>query len=314
MRPRLAVGKSIGRIRSLQEATEQYSAYAASTVPKDFSLAGIKVLVDSANGAAYRTTPIVLAKLGAEVDLRFGLPDGFNINLDCGSTHPNTLSRLVLESGAAFGLAHDGDADRVLFCDEKGFPLDGDDLLAIAAIDLLARNHLRGNTLVATVMSNFGLDAVVRRHGGKVLRTNVGDRFVIDAMVEHQLNFGGEQSGHLIFRDYSTTGDGLIAALQVIAIMVRTGKTLGELRQILHKFPQALWNITVREKVPFEQFEVLMERMAEAESKLHGRGRVMLRYSGTKQKARLLLEGPDGDELNALAEGIMEELIRNIGA
>ena len=264
--PPLAVGKSIGRIRSIQEATEQYAAFAASTVPKDFSLAGIKVLVDSANGAAYRTTPIVLAKLGAEVDLRFGAPDGFNINLDCGSTHPATLSRLVQESGAAFGLAHDGDADRVLFCDEKGIPLDGDDLLAIAAADLLARNQLRGNTLVATVMSNFGLDEVLRRHGGKVLRTNVGDRFVIDAMVEHQLNFGGEQSGHLIFRDYSTTGDGLIAALQIIAIMVRTGKTLSELRQILHKFPQALWNITVREKLPFEQFERL--------DGANGRGRI----------------------------------------
>ena len=256
---------------------------------------------------------MVLAKLGAEVDLRFGFPDGFNINLDCGSTHPPTLSRLVQESGAAFGVAHDGDADRVLFCDEKGIPLDGDDLLAIASADLLARNQLRANTLVATVMSNFGLDEVLRRRGGKVLRTNVGDRFVIDAMVQHQLNFGGEQSGHIIFRDYSTTGDGLIAALQVMAIMARTGKTLSELRQILLKFPQVLWNITVREKVPFEQFGALTARMAEAESRLHGRGRVMLRYSGTEQKARLLLEGPDTDELNALAEGIMEELTRNIG-
>ena len=183
-----------------------------------------------------------------------------------------------------------------------------------AATDLLARNRLRANTLATTVMSNFGLDEVLRHHGGKVLRTNVGDRFVIDAMVEHQLNLGGEQSGHLIFRDYSTTGDGLIAALQVIAIMIRTGKTLGELRQILHKFPQVLWNITVREKVPFERCGALTERVAEAESRLHGRGRVMLRYSGTEQKARLLLEGPDPDELSALAEGIMEELTKNIGA
>ncbi len=217
--PRFAVGKSIGRIRKIQEATEQYAAFAIATVPKEFSLAGIKVVVDSANGAAYQTTPIVLAKLGAEVDLHFGAPDGFNINLDCGSTHPATLSRLVQHSGAAFGVAHDGDADRVLFCDEKGVPLDGDELLAIAAADLLTRNQLRANTLVATVMSNFGLDEVLRRHGGKVLRTDVGDRFVIDAMVQHQLNFGGEQSGHLIFRDFSTTGDGLIAALQIMAIM-----------------------------------------------------------------------------------------------
>ncbi|HEY1476425.1 MAG TPA: phosphoglucosamine mutase [Chthoniobacterales bacterium] len=312
--PRRAIGKSIGRIRQIQEATEQYVAFAASTVPKDFSLPGIKVLVDSANGAAYRTTPIVLSKLGAEVDLRFGTPDGFNINLDCGSTHPSTLSRLVQQSGAAFGIAHDGDADRVLFCDEQGVPLDGDELLAIAAADLLARNQLRGNTLVATVMSNFGLDEVLRRNGGKVLRTDVGDRFVIDAMVQHQLNFGGEQSGHLIFRDFSTTGDGLIAALQIMAIMVRTGKTLGELRQILHKFPQVLRNLTVREKLPFEQFGGLIKRVAEAESRLHGKGRVLLRYSGTEPKARLLLEGPDADELNELAEGIVRELAKNLGA
>jgi phosphoglucosamine mutase len=312
--PRRAIGKSIGRIRQIQEATEQYVAFAASTVPKDFSLPGIKVLVDSANGAAYRTTPIVLSKLGAEVDLRFGTPDGFNINLDCGSTHPSTLSRLVQQSGAAFGIAHDGDADRVLFCDEQGVPLDGDELLAIAAADLLARNQLRGNTLVATVMSNFGLDEVLRRNGGKVLRTDVGDRFVIDAMVQHQLNFGGEQSGHLIFRDFSTTGDGLIAALQIMAIMVRTGKTLGELRQILHKFPQVLRNLTVREKLPFEQFGGLTKRVAEAESRLHGKGRVLLRYSGTEPKARLLLEGPDADELNELAERIVGELAKNLGA
>ena len=312
--PRRAIGKSIGRIRQIQEATEQYVAFAASTVPKDFSLPGIKVLVDSANGAAYRTTPIVLSKLGAEVDLRFGTPDGFNINLDCGSTHPSTLSRLVQQMGAAFGIAHDGDADRVLFCDEQGVPLDGDELLAIAAADLLARNQLRGNTLVATVMSNFGLDEVLRRNGGKVLRTDVGDRFVIDAMVQHQLNFGGEQSGHLIFRDFSTTGDGLIAALQIMAIMARTGKTLSELRQILHKIPQVLRNLTVREKLPFEQFGGLTERVAEAKSRLHGKGRVILRYSGTEPKARLLLEGPDADELKELAEGIVEELAKNLGA
>jgi phosphoglucosamine mutase len=311
---RLAIGKSIGRIRQIQEATEQYVAFAVSTVPKDFSLPGIKVLVDSANGAAYRTTPIVLSKLGAEVDLRFGTPDGFNINLDCGSTHPSTLSRLVQQSGAAFGIAHDGDADRVLFCDEQGVPLDGDELLAIVAADLLARNQLRGNTLVATVMSNLGLDEVLRRNGGKVLRTDVGDRFVIDAMVQHQLNFGGEQSGHLIFRDFSTTGDGLIAALQIMAIMARTGKTLGELRQILHKFPQVLRNLTVREKLPFEQFGGLTARLAEAESRLHGKGRVLLRYSGTEPKARLLLEGPDVGELNELAEGIVGELAKHLGA
>jgi phosphoglucosamine mutase len=307
-------GKLIGRIRHLRESTERYAAFAASTVSKDFSLSGVKVSVDTANGAAYQTTPMVLARLGAEVDLHFGAPDGFNINQDCGSTHPATLSRLVQQSGAAFGVAHDGDADRVLFCDEKGVPLDGDELLAIAAVDLLSRNQLRANALAATVMSNFGLDELLHRHGGRVLRTDVGDPFVLDAMVQHQLNLGGEQSGHLIFRDFTTTGDGLIAALQIMMVMVRTGKPLSELRQVLHKFPQILRNITVREKLPFQQFDRLTARTAEAESRLQGKGRVLLRYSGTEKKARLLLEGPDADELNELADAIVEEVIKSLGA
>lgn len=310
----LPTGKSVGRIRRIKEATEEYAVFAATTVPKDFSLSGVKVVVDMANGAAYQTTPMVLAALGADVDLHSSAPDGFNINVDCGSTNPAALSRHVQESGGAFGLAHDGDADRLLFCDEHGFALDGDELLAIAALDLLPRNQLQKNTVVATVMSNFGLDEVLQRHGGKVFRTEVGDRFVMDALVQQRLNLGGEQSGHMVFRDFTTTGDGLIAALQIIAIMLRTGKPLSELRRVLKKFPQVLRNVTVREKAPFEQFDHLTERLREAESRLYGKGRVMLRYSGTEPKARLLLEGPDADELHKLADAIVEELVKNIGA
>jgi phosphoglucosamine mutase len=309
----LPAGKNIGRVRRIKEAIGEYASFAASTVPKDFSLSGVKIAIDMANGAAYQTTPMVLAMLGAEVDLCSGAPDGFNINLDCGSMHPAMLSRRVQETGAAFGLAHDGDADRLLFCDDDGVPLDGDELLAIAAVDLISQNQLQKNTLVATVMSNFGLDEVLKRHGGKVFRTEVGDRFVIEALVEQQLNLGGEQSGHLIFRDFSTTGDGLIAALQIIATISRTGKPLSELRQVLQKFPQILRNVTVRKKVPFEQFVGLTDRLREAEAKLDGRGRVVLRYSGTEPKARLLLEGPDRNELENLAEAILEELTKNLG-
>jgi phosphoglucosamine mutase len=310
----LPTGKSIGRIRRMEEAIEDYAAFAASTVPRDFSLAGIKVTVDTANGAAYQTTPLVLTMLGAAVDLHSGGPDGFNINADCGSTHPATLSRLVRESGAAFGIAHDGDADRLLFCDDRGIPLDGDELLAIAALDLLTRNQLHKNTVVATVMSNFGLDESLHQHDGKVFRTEVGDRFVIDALVQQSLNLGGEQSGHMVFRDFTTTGDGLIAALQIIAIMLRTDKPLSELRRVLNKFPQILCNVEVRKKVPFEKFPVLMEQLREAEVTLKGKGRVMLRYSGTEPKARLLLEGPDADELHRLADPIVQELVKNLGA
>jgi phosphoglucosamine mutase len=310
----LPTGKSVGRIRRIKEATEEYVAFAASTVPKDFSLSGVKVAVDLANGAAYRTTPMMLAMLGADLDLHSGAPDGFNINADCGSTHPATLARLVQESGAAFGIAHDGDADRILFCDDHGLALDGDELLAIAAVDLLQRHRLQKNTVVATVMSNFGLNELLHRHGGKVFRTEVGDRFVMEAMVQQQLNLGGEQSGHLIFRDFTTTGDGLIAALQIIAIMLRSGKPLSELRRVLNKFPQVLRNVTVRAKAPFEQFDRLIERLRETEYRLNGKGRVMLRYSGTEPTVRLLLEGPDADELHKLAEAIVEELVKSLGA
>jgi len=309
-----APGKSVGRIRRLKDSVEQYAAFAASTVPKGFSLSGTTIAFDGANGAAYETTPLVLTRLGAQVKSIAGMPDGCNINRECGSTHPEAISALVRKTGAAFGFAHDGDADRVLFCDETGDPMDGDDLLAIAGADLLVRGQLREKTLVATVMSNFGLDAVLNGRGGKVLRTSVGDRYVMDAMIQHELNFGGEQSGHIVFRDFSTTGDGLVAALQLMDIMQRTGKPLSELRKVLKKFPQILRNVTVREKLPFEQFSGLMKQVAEAQSKLAGRGRVLLRYSGTEPKARLLLEGPREVELEELAEGIMKELARNLGA
>jgi phosphoglucosamine mutase len=311
--PRLPTGKSIGRIRRLRDSIEQYAAFACSTVPKGFSLCGTTIAIDAANGAAHETTPMVLSKLGARIELISTMPDGFNINEECGSTHPERLCELVRKTGAAFGIAHDGDADRLLFCDETGNPLDGDELLAIAGVDLLSRGQLRENTLVATVMSNFGLDAVLNDRGGKVLRTNVGDRHVMDALIRHELNFGGEQSGHLVFKDFTTTGDGLVSALQFMDIMQRTGKPLSKLRTVMKKFPQILRNIVVREKLPFEQFSGLTNQIAEARSRLTGNGRVLLRYSGTEPLARLLLEGPDAGELDKLADGIIQELTKNLG-
>jgi phosphoglucosamine mutase len=310
---RAAPGKSVGRIRRLKDSVEQYAAFAISTVPKGFSLSGTTIAVDAANGAAYETTPLVFAKLGAQIELMAAMPKGLNINEKCGSTHPQGLCDLVRKTGAAFGVAHDGDADRVLFCDETGDPLDGDDLLAMAGVDLLSRGQLRQKTLVATVMSNFGLDPVLNDRGGRVLRTKVGDRYVMDALIQHDLNFGGEQSGHLIFKDFITTGDGLVSALQFMELTKRTGKPLSELRKVLKKFPQILRNVVVREKLPFEQFSDLMKQIAEAQSKLAGNGRVFLRYSGTEPKARLLLEGPDAGQLDDLAEAIIQELTKNLG-
>jgi phosphoglucosamine mutase len=309
---RLPTGKGIGRIRRLPEATEAYAEFAAATLPEGLSLKGVKIALDMANGAAYQTTPMALAKLGAEIDLHYATPDGFNINVECGSTHPDTLRRIVQESGAAFGIAHDGDADRVLFCDEHGSALDGDELLAIASVDLIEQNRLEKNTLVATVMSNCGLDDLLRRHSGCVLRTAVGDRFVVDALLQQQLNLGGEQSGHIIFRDFSTTGDGLISALQIIGVLLRSRRPLSELRRVLSKYPQVLRNIAVGEKVPFEKIGALDAKIQEARTRLKGRGRVMLRYSGTELKARLLLEGPDASELEQLADWIVEEFANNV--
>jgi phosphoglucosamine mutase len=306
-------GARVGRIRAMPQATEEYVAFALASVPKCFSLRGWKIALDLANGAAFRTTPLALDRLGADLAIQAGEPNGVNINEDCGSTHPEALSALVRNNRSVLGIAHDGDADRLLFCDELGYPLDGDELLAIAAAHLLRKGELRSNTVVTTIMSNFGLDTLLHRLGGKVLRTAVGDRPVIETMVKNDLNLGGEQSGHLIFRDFATTGDGLISALQILVIMEASGKRLSELRAVLEKFPQEQRNIPVRKKLPFEQFPAVMKQLGSAEALLAGSGRVLLRYSGTEPKARLLLEGPNQETLKRLADDIQTEIEAALG-
>jgi phosphoglucosamine mutase len=310
----LPVGEGVGRIRSCPGAVDQYAAFAVSTVPQNASLARLRVVLDCANGAAYQTTPLALRILGIEVELAHAEPDGYNINAECGSMHPEVIAERVKARPGAIGIAHDGDADRVLFCDENGEIVDGDELLALAAVDLLAQGRLRENTLVATVMSNYGLDAALAERGAKVLRTGVGDRHVIEAMVERDLNLGGEQSGHLVFRDYATTGDGLIAALQVLATVASTGRPLCELRKILQKYPQVQRNIRVREKPPFTEVTPVQAALKEAETELAGCGRVLLRYSGTEPKARILLEGPDKGQLLRLADRLEVALRSSLGA
>jgi phosphoglucosamine mutase len=312
-RKQFTPGPHVGRIRTLGNAPDQYVTFALATVPRTFSLRGWKIAIDLANGAGFHTTPLALDQLGADLIVHAGEPDGTNINQNCGSTHPETLSELVKSTGAVAGIAHDGDADRLLFCDEQGNCLDGDELLAIAASSLFGKGALRSRTVVATIMSNFGLDALLHRLGGKVLRTAVGDRHVIESLLKNDLNLGGEQSGHLIFRDFVTTGDGLVSALQILSIMDSTGKRLSELRTVLEKFPQEQRNIAVREKLPFEQFPAVMKRLSSAESILAGSGRVVLRYSGTEPKARLLLEGRDAATLKRLADDIQAEIETALG-
>ena len=269
---------------------------------------------DCANGAAYKSTPWILRELGADSLIAHHEPTGTNINENCGSTHPSEIQRLVKETGAHVGITHDGDADRALLCDENGELVDGDEIMAIAAVDFLRHGRLHGDTLVATVMSNFGLDETVQSHGGRVLRTKVGDRYVIEEMMRENYNVGGEQSGHMIFRDFATTGDGIVSALQVLRIMIETGKPLSELKKVLRKYPQAQRNLKVRVKPPLEELTGVQSLLVEAEKALDGKGRVLLRYSGTEPKIRLLIEGREQDVINSHADRIAGELTSAIGA
>ena len=304
----------IGRATRIDDALGRYVEFAKQSFPRGQTLEKLRVVVDCANGAAYKSTPCILRELGAEVIVAHNTPNGRNINRDCGSTYPDEIQRLMRETKADVGISHDGDADRVLLCDEKGELVDGDEIMAIAALDFIKRGRLAQNTLVATVMSNFGLDETLRQHDGRVLRTKVGDRYVIEAMMKQDLNVGGEQSGHMIFRDYSTTGDGIVSALQILRIMLETGKPLSELKRCLVKYPQAQRNMKVREKRPLEQLPDVLKLVQEAERDLAGAGRVLLRYSGTEPKIRLLIEGRDGSMINAQADRIASVIQEAIGA
>ena len=304
----------VGRARRIDDAIGRYVEFAKRSFPRQMNLEHLRIAIDVGNGAAYKTSPCILRELGADLVVAHNTPNGRNINHECGSTYPEEIQRIVKETKADVGISHDGDADRVLLCDENGEVVDGDEIMAIAAIDYLRRGELAKNTLVATVMSNFGLNEALESRGGKVVRTKVGDRYVIEEMMKHDLNVGGEQSGHMIFRDFSTTGDGIVSALQLLRIMVESGKPLSELKKCLTKYPQAQRNLRVREKVPLEKLPKVTQLVAEAERELAGSGRVLLRYSGTEPKIRLLIEGRDGDRINAQADQIAGEIQAAIGA
>ena len=304
----------IGKAERIDDALGRYIEYAKASFPRGMTLEGVRVVVDCAHGAAYKSSPCVLHELGAEVVVYGNQPDGMNINKDCGSMHPDTLCRKVAEHKAHLGIAHDGDADRVLLCDETGALIDGDDIMAIAGLDLIAQGMLAENTVVGTVMSNSGLDAVITSAGGRVVRTAVGDKNVIDEMLRHGFNLGGEHSGHMIFRDYSTTGDGLVSALQILRIMKAKDQPLSRLAKCWKRFPQLDTNVRVREKRPFEQLDGLTRLVAEAESELKSQGgRLLLRYSGTEPKARLLLEGRDPAALENWSRKICDMIQGQIG-
>ncbi|HZF02503.1 MAG TPA: phosphoglucosamine mutase [Methylomirabilota bacterium] len=305
----------IGKAVRIDDALGRYIEFAKSSFPKNLTLEKLRVVVDCGHGAAYKSTPCVLRELGAEVIVFGNHPDGKNINENCGSMFPETLCRKVVEHKAHLGIAHDGDADRVLLCDENGKLIDGDDIMAIAALDMMAQKTLAEKTLVSTVMSNAGLEAAIKNTGGKIIRTGVGDRNVIDEMLKNGFNFGGEQSGHLIFRDFGTTGDGLVAALQILRIMREKNAPLSKLANCWTRFPQLVTNVKVREKIPFEKLDGVLKLVSSAETELKSAGgRVLLRYSGTEPKARLLLEGRAAKVLETWSKKICGAIQKQIGA
>src|SRR5882672_6365 len=305
----------VGKAVRIDDALGRYIEQAKASFPRGMTLEGLRIVVDCAHGAAYKSTPCVLRELGAEVVVYGNHPDGKNINKECGSMHPTLMCQKVWEHRADVGLAHDGDADRVLLCDESGALIDGDDLMAIASLDMLAQQKLAEKTLVSTVMSNAGLAAAISVAGGRVVRTAVGDRNVIDEMLRNGFNFGGEQSGHMIFRDYTSTGDGLVCALQILRIMRARETPLSRLAQCWARFPQMVTNVVVREKRPFEELDGLNQLVGEAEVELKANGgRVFLRYSGTEPKARLLLEGRDPALLEKWTRKITDAIKRQVGA
>ncbi|BCG46878.1 Phosphoglucosamine mutase [Citrifermentans bremense] len=305
--------KEVGKAYRIDDAQGRFVVFLKSTFPKDLDLSGLKIVLDCANGAAYKVAPAVFEELGAEV-ISIGVkPNGTNINASCGSLHPEVMSQAVKEHGADLGIALDGDADRVIFVDEYGNVVDGDRIMAICATEMLRQGTLKQNTLVATVMSNMGLDIAMKRAGGQVIKTAVGDRYVVEEMLKGGYNLGGEQSGHMIFLDHNTTGDGVLSALQVLAIMQRHQKRLSELALVMEPLPQVLVNVRLAEKSDIMTVPEIAKMINEVEEKLKGEGRVLIRYSGTEPLLRIMLEGSDEGDIRCWANDIASIVEQKLG-
>jgi phosphoglucosamine mutase len=300
--PKLAKPELIGRAKRIEDARGRYVHHAKSTFPERLRLDGLKVVLDCANGAAYHVAPEALWELGAEVIAIGVSPNGVNINAGCGSTHPEALSERVRAEGADVGLALDGDADRIVVVDEKGQLVDGDQMMALIAFDRQKREQLKG-AVVATVMSNLGLERRLSELGIEMVRTQVGDRYVLEEMRKTGCNVGGEQSGHIILTDYSTTGDGLVAALQVLAALVDSGKPASEVLRQFEPVPQLLKNVRFNGGAPLDD-KTVKQRIADAERELEGHGRLLIRKSGTEPLIRVMAEGDDP----ALVERVVDDI------
>lgn len=303
----------VGKAFRIDDAVGRYVVYLKNTFPSDLDLAGLRIVLDCGNGAAYKVAPAVFEELGAEVISLGVKPNGTNINAGCGSLHPEVISEAVKQHQADIGIALDGDADRVIVCDEFGNEVNGDQIMAICATDMISRKQLRKKTLVATVMSNMGLDIALRKAGGKIIKTAVGDRYVVEEMRRGGYNLGGEQSGHLIFLDHNTTGDGVLAALQLLAVMRREEKPLSELAEVMIPLPQVLVSVRVRERQDIMTIPRIATAIRGIEEKLGNEGRMLIRYSGTEPLLRIMLEGQDKYEITGWANEIAELVRQQIG-
>jgi len=310
----VATGADIGRAYRIEDSRGRYVVYLKTTFPNDLTLDGVRIAVDCANGAGYKVAPAVFEELGAHVVTRGVSPNGLNINEGCGALHPGSLAEMVRDNDCHIGVALDGDADRCILIDERGEIVDGDQILALCATRLARTGSLARNALVVTVMSNYGLEMAMRDHGIRLVRTDVGDRYVVEAMRKGGYNLGGEQSGHIVHLDHSTTGDGVQTALQVLSIMQREQIPLSELRTVMSPAPQTLINVMVSSKPSLSTLSGVSREIVRAEKSLEGTGRVLVRYSGTEKKCRVMVEGQDEAAVHKHAATIAEAITDAIGA
>ncbi|MCX6102243.1 MAG: phosphoglucosamine mutase [Proteobacteria bacterium] len=303
----------IGTAKRIEDASGRYIVFVKDTFPQEQTLEGIRIVLDCANGAAYKVAPIIFEELGAEVFTIHNSPNGENINEQCGAVFPQSMCKAVHEHRAEIGISLDGDADRCILSDENGEVVDGDQIMAICALHMLSEGTLNKKTLVTTAMSNMGLTVAIKKAGGKVIHSQVGDRYIVETMRQEKLNLGGEQSGHLVFLDHNTTGDGMMAALKILSIMKTTGKKLSELKRQMTQYPQVLENVIVKQKDSFDQFPKIINSIKKVEAALGEKGRVLVRYSGTEPLARVMVEGEDYLKIKEYALDIAQTIRAQLG-
>jgi len=308
------VAEEVGKAARIDDAKGRYIVFLKNTFPKRFTLDGIHIVLDCAHGATYGVAPHVFEELGAKVTSIGVQPDGKNINHECGALHPEVMAELVCKEGADLGIALDGDGDRLIVADEQGKVVDGDQIMAICAEEMLERQKLAKNTLVATVMSNLGLDLAMQRMGGQLVRTKVGDRYVVEEMLRNGYNFGGEQSGHLIYLKHNTTGDGILGALQLLLSMKKKERPLSELTQIMEPFPQILKNVRISQKIALDQISGFSEKLTTIEKNLGSTGRILVRPSGTEPVIRVMVEGEDEKLIDDMACELCDFIIKRTGS